>query len=57
MEALDAIEGVQIKGSHHKDSVAASTAAMDASDMFNIQLLLEVFKVDINNVIIWTQTT
>ena len=45
MEALDAIEAVQIKGSHQNDAITASTAAMDASDMFNIQLLLEVFKV------------
>lgn len=53
MEALDAIEAVQIKGSQHKDSVTTSTATMDASDMFNIQLLLEVFKVVI---ILCTQT-
>lgn len=45
LEALDAIEAVQIKGSFHKRCEATSTAAMDASDMFNVQLMLEVFKV------------
>ena len=45
LEALDAIEAVQIKGHHQKVCRAASTASMDASDMFNIQLMLEVFKV------------
>lgn len=44
LEALDAIEAVQIKNSHQRCG-ATSTAAMDASDMFNVQLLLEVFKV------------
>ena len=46
MEALDAIEAIQMKrGKHHKRCEAASTAAMDASDMFNVRLLLDVFKV------------
>lgn len=45
MEALDAIEALQIKESHQNRCDASSTAAMDASDMFNIQFMLEVFKV------------
>lgn len=48
LEALDAIEAVQIKGSFNKGCGATSTAAMDASDMFNVRLLLEVFKVCIH---------
>ena len=50
MEALDAIEGVQIRNGYSKQQPrcgAASTAAMDASDTFNVQLLLEIFKVRI----------
>ena len=45
MEALDAIEAVQIKSSNMSRCEAASTAAMDASDMFNVRFLLDVFKV------------
>ena len=46
MEALDAFEAVQIKGNHQKRCQTTSTAAMDASDIFNVKLLLEVFKVN-----------
>ena len=42
MEALDAMEAVQIKSSHYSRGEAA---AVDASNTFNIQLLLDVFKV------------
>ena len=40
LEALDAVEGLQIK-----HSAGTFTAVMDASDMFNVQLMLDVFKV------------
>lgn len=44
METLDAIEALQLKSSHMR-SETPSTAAMDASDTFNVRLLLDVFKV------------
>lgn len=39
IEALDAIEAIQFHG------LQDSTADMDASDTFNIQLLLDILKV------------
>ena len=48
IEALDAIEAVQIKDTCYQQQQRvgmASTAAMDASDTFNVQLLLDIFKV------------
>ena len=40
LEVLDAVEGLQIK-----NTAGTFTAVMDASDMFNVQLMLDVFKV------------